>query len=143
MFAPLPLVPFIEDSVEEAGPGEYDAQAGRCPVDGTILSQAEIDIATDQPAVHLERCSSCRGVWFDAGEWSLLANHHLLENIEQIWTAEWRARQRRLRNEREYERRTREEFGPELFALLEAVAAKLKGYERRSQALAYLRETSD
>lgn len=105
-------------------------------------SVAEIEVGDENQIIHLERCSSCRGIWFDRGEWSLLADRQLLDNLDQIWTAEWRARQRRLRSERDYERRLREEFGPDLFDTLQAVATKLKGYERRSQALAFLRDAS-
>ena len=143
MFIPGQLAPFVdEEAVETSAAADHDAKGGQCPVDRTILSRAEIDLGAEDGAVHLERCSSCRGIWFDRGEWSLLADHQLLENLDQFWTAEWRARQRRLRNEREYERRLREEFGPELFAELQSIATKLKGYERRSQALAFLREAS-
>jgi Zn-finger nucleic acid-binding protein len=141
MFIPSALVPYVEG--EETAPASaesHDAQSGRCPVDGTILSRAEIRL--DPETIHLERCSSCRGIWFDRGEWALLADHQLLENIEQFWTAEWRTRQRRLQNERDYERRQREELGEELFTALQSLAGKLKGHERRSQALAYIREAS-
>lgn len=143
MFIPSPLVPFLQEADGAPVTGVHDAQGGQCPVDRSILSRAEIAVGPEHTAIHLERCSSCRGIWFDAGEWSLLASHQLLENLDQLWTAEWRARQRRLRSEREYERRLREEFGPELFATLQSVAEKLKGYERRSQALAFLREASE
>jgi Zn-finger nucleic acid-binding protein len=143
MFIPSALVPFIQEIEAPTTAAGHDAQGGRCPVDRTIFSRAEIEVGADHAAVRLERCSSCRGIWFDAGEWSLLASHQLLENLDQIWTAEWRARQRRERSEREYERRLREEFGPELFTELQSVAGKLKGYERRSQALAFLREASE
>lgn len=141
LFVPAPLVPFVEE--EEGSPGAAgDAQGGRCPFDGTILSRAEVPMVSGNQRVHLERCSSCRGIWFDRGEWSLLAEQQLLEHLDQFWTAEWRAKQRRLHNEREYERRQQEEFGPELFASLQSVAKALKGHERRSQALAYIREAS-
>jgi Zn-finger nucleic acid-binding protein len=119
----------------------HDDKGGRCPLDRTLLSRAEIELGGGR-IVRLERCSSCRGIWFDSGEWGLLADEQLLQNIDQFWTAEWRTHQRRLRSEREYERRIREEFGPELFETLQSVAAKLKGHARRSQALAFLREAS-
>lgn len=141
MFIPPALVPFIEEDDAAAPSADHDAQSGRCPVDRTILSRAEIEIGDRR--IHLERCSSCRGVWFDCGEWSLLADQQLLENLDQFWTAEWRTRRRRQQNEREYERRLREEFGPELYDALQSVASRLKGYERRSQALAFLREASE
>lgn len=144
MFIPAQLVPFVEEERPDVPPAaDLDAKGGRCPADQTILSRAGIDLGPDHGVVHLERCSSCRGVWFDRGEWALLADQQLVENIDQFWTVEWRTRQRRLRNEREYERRQIEEFGPALFAELQALASKLKGYERRSQALAFLREASD
>lgn len=119
----------------------HDEKGGRCPLDRTLLTRAEIGVGGDR-LVRLERCSSCRGIWFDRGEWALLADEQLLQNIDQFWTAEWRTRQRRLRSEREYERRLREEFGPELFDTLQSIATTLKGHARRSQALAFLREAS-
>jgi Zn-finger nucleic acid-binding protein len=143
MFIPSALVPFLQEPGAEPVSGVHDAQGAQCPVDRTLLSRAEIEVGAEQTAIHLERCSSCRGIWFDAGEWSMLASHQLLENLDQIWTAEWRTQQRRQRSEREHERRLRDEFGPELFATLQSVAEKLKGYERRSQALAFLREASE
>lgn len=102
MFVPASLVPFVgeEGAVTHSG-AQYDALGGRCPLDGTILSRAEIEAGAGQRVVRLERCSSCQSVWFDRGEWSLLADHQLLENLDQIWTAEWRAQQRRQRTERE------------------------------------------
>jgi Zn-finger nucleic acid-binding protein len=141
MFIPSAAAPFVTEASGSSSV-DYDAQAGRCPVDGTIMSRAEIVIA-EQRSIHLERCSSCRGVWFDSGEWSLLATQKLLDNLDEFWTTEWRTRQRRQQNAREYENRQREEFGPELFAELQSIAAKLQGHERRSQALAFLREASE
>ena len=143
-FIPGALVSFLdaEDDAAATASQDYDAKGGQCPVDHTILSRAEIDLGGEHAAVHLERCSSCRGVWFDRGEWALLAERHLLDNLDQIWTAEWRARQRRARSEREYERRQREELGDALHAEILALATKLRGHARRSQALAFLREAS-
>jgi Zn-finger nucleic acid-binding protein len=141
MLLPPSLVPAADEPSDAAPAGEHDAQGGRCPNDGTILSRTQIDIEGRTP-IHLERCSSCRSIWFDRGEWALLADQQLLDHIDELWTAEWRAQQRRARSDREYQQRLREEFGPELYDALQAVALKLKGYERRSQALAFLREAS-
>lgn len=125
----------------EAGES-HDAQTGRCPIDRGIMTRAQIDLGADDTALHLERCGTCRGVWFDAGEWSALAERQLLEHIDEFWTAEWRARQRRERDAASYERRMQEAFGAELYGGLQEIAQKLKGHERRSQALAFLRESS-
>lgn len=120
-----------------------DGGAGLCPEDRAILSRAMIVVGDDRPPIHLERCGSCRGVWFDAGEWTLLAERHLLDNLDDFWTAEFRAQQRRRVDQANREKRDREAFGPELHDALLELAAQLKGHERRSQALAFLREASD
>lgn len=143
MFVPRGGTPEIEESEAPAAGESMDAEGGRCPVDRTIMSRARVELGGDEPHVHLERCSSCKGVWFDAGEWSSLAERQLLEHLDEFWTAEWRARQRRGRDQENYEKRVREAFGPELYAALQELAGKLKGHERRSQALAFLREASE
>lgn len=123
-------------------PTQNDAIGARCPMDDTIMSRAEVRAGSDR-VIHLDRCNSCRSVWLDAGEWTALADAHLLDRMDEFWTAEWRAEQRRKQNEENYVRRQREELGEELYAELESVAQKLKGHERRSQALAFLREASE
>jgi Zn-finger nucleic acid-binding protein len=121
-------------------PQDADAKGGQCPADRTIMSRTTVDVGGR--TLHLERCSSCHGVWFDAGEWAALASAHLLDNLDQLWTAEWRARHRREREQAEYASRVKALFGEELYGELLAVAHKLKDHPRRSQALAILREES-
>jgi Zn-finger nucleic acid-binding protein len=147
MFVPRSLLDRADEQATHdvsvaAGAENHDAQTGRCPNDRGIMTRAEIDLQPDGPVLHLERCGSCQGVWFDAGEWSALAERQLLEHIDEFWTAEWRARQRRDRDAASYERRLREAFGSELYDALYQISHKLKGHERRSQALAFLREVS-
>jgi Zn-finger nucleic acid-binding protein len=137
MFVPPAALSSFEETPAAEGESR-DAAGGRCPHDGTIMTRAEV--LND---VHLERCSSCRGVWFDAGEWSRLAESQLLDRLDEFWTVEWRTRQRQQKNAESYDKRLREEFGEELYAELSAIAARLKGHERRSQALAFLRYASE
>ncbi len=147
MFVPRVLVELVNEEappvVDVPAAEGHDATTGRCPIDRSIMSRAEIELGPGRPPIHLERCGSCHGVWFDAGEWSSLAEGHLLERIDEFWTAEWRARQRRERDEASHDRRLRETFGPELHDALQEIARKIKGHERRSQALAFIREASD
>ncbi len=120
---------------------QNDAQGARCPADHSIMTRTEVFLGDDR-TVHLERCSSCRNVWFDAGEWNALAERHLVDNLDELWSLEWRNQQRRAREHDQHMERIREEFGAELYGELEAVAKKLRGHDRRSQALAFLREMS-
>lgn len=142
MFVPRGKAMEIVESESSARDESQDAAGGRCPNDRSIMSRARVELG-GREAVHLERCPSCRGVWFDAGEWSALADRNLLDHLDELWTAEWRAKQRREQNRANYEERMRETFGAELYAQLTAMAAALRGHERRSQALAFLREESD
>lgn len=130
------------DADEVPAAGGQDAQGGQCPVDRTLMTRTDVHLGGDRGTIHLKRCSSCRGVWFDAGEWSTLAERQLLDRLDDLWTVEWRTAQRRRRNEEASERRLVETFGPELFGELRALANRLRGHERRSQALAFLREES-
>lgn len=145
MFVPRLAVELVKE--ETAPPStnenEHDGTGGRCPLDRSILIRAEIDMGDGKRALFLERCGTCHGVWFDAGEWSSLAERHLLENIDDFWTAEWRTSLRERRDQETHDRRLKEAFGPELYEELKVIAWKLRGHERRSQALAFLREESD
>lgn len=145
MFVPRLAVELIREE-DPAGPPpaeNQDAQGGCCPLDRSILTRAEIELGGGQPVIHLERCRTCHGVWFDKGEWSELAERRLLENIDEFWTPEWRASQRQQRHLANYDRRLRETFGTELYDELQQISARLKGHERRSQALAFIREASE
>jgi Zn-finger nucleic acid-binding protein len=145
MFVPPSRVAELLQSDELPSPAPQtsrDDVGGQCPQDRTIMSRTNIELSRTQ-SIHLERCSSCRGVWFDAGEWQLLAGNHLLEHLDEFWTAEWRNKQRVLLDRAEYEERVREIFGPDLYQQLLAVAAALRGHPRRSQALAIIREESE
>src|SRR5258708_28059309 len=104
------------------------------------MSRAEIALGDDTSAVHLERCCSCLGVWFDAGEWSILADKHLLEHFNELWSAEWRRTQRQTLEYDECQRRLEEKLGPDLLAQIRVLAAVLRDHPRRSQALAVPRE---
>jgi len=119
-----------------------DERGGRCPQDRSIMSRTSIMLADKESSLHLERCSSCRGIWFDAGEWNALASRHMLEHLDEFWSAEWRREERRAEDKAAYEGRMKKVFGPELYYQLRSVATVLHAHPRRSQALAFIREES-
>ncbi|MCB1037776.1 MAG: zf-TFIIB domain-containing protein, partial [Acidobacteria bacterium] len=87
-------------------------------------------------------CAECEGIWFDAGEWQRIASHHLLESLPEIWTEEYRRRQREEAAEGEVLHWAQERFGDELFSELLSLAARLERHPHRSEVLAFLREGS-
>ena len=130
------------ESTDRSATSVANATAVRCPADSSIMAAAEIDLPDDGGFVRVDRCGSCLGVWFDAGEWTALASCHLLAHLDEIWTAEWRSRQRHERERAEAEARIERQFGPDLYAQIVGLAAALRDHPRRSQALAILRELS-
>ena len=143
MFVPPSSIHDMEHDTAAPDGKSRDAVTGRCPIDRTVLIRTTLELGSEDRPLHLERCGSCRGVWFDAGEWSILAEQHLLDHLDEFWTAEWRAQQRKRASEERFQQRLRDEFGPELYDALQQMATRLRNYERRSQALAFLREASE
>jgi Zn-finger nucleic acid-binding protein len=131
-----------EPDLDRGASAAHDDQGGQCPSDKTIMARAAIQFAGEPAPVHLERCGSCHGIWFDGGEWSLLSGKHLLEHIDEFWSAEWRAAQRRTLEHEQYQRRLEETFGADLLAQIRSLGGALRNHPRRSQALALLREES-
>jgi Zn-finger nucleic acid-binding protein len=113
----------------------------RCPADHSIMTRARVDVPGGG-VIYIDRCPSCRAVWFDAGEWSALASAHLLEHLEEFWTSEWRNRQRRVVEKAQHEERLKAIFGEDLYTRLIALAHELREHPRRSQALAIICEES-
>jgi Zn-finger nucleic acid-binding protein len=132
---------FIEDPPEAVPGPPVEGEGVRCAADHSIMMRARVDIPGGD-AIYLDRCSSCKGVWFDAGEWSALASAHLLDHLDEFWTAEWRSRQRHASEKLQYEQRMKDAFGDTLYARLLELAHELRGHPRRSQALAIIREES-
>jgi len=132
---------FIEDPPELVPASPLEGEGIRCSSDHSIMTRARVDVPGGG-VIYIDRCPSCRAVWFDAGEWSVLASAHLLEHLEEFWTSEWRNRQRHVVEKAQYEERMKETFGEDLYARLLALAHELREHPRRSQALAIIREES-
>ena len=126
---------------EQAASSVGDSKAGACPVDRVLMRRALINLPNTK--FHLERCGSCFGVWFDAGEWQSLASSQLAAQLDELWSSEWQAGQREVLDRANYVERITEAFGADLTGQLFSLAEALKSHPRRSQALAILREESD
>lgn len=115
-----------------------DRQTGLCPDGHGIMRRAKVEL--HDRLFHLERCSACLGVFFDAGELSTLAAMHLLGRIDSFWdTAEQRAaRQATVKKHRDDA--LVDALGNETFDELKRLVAKLSTNPKRSMAIAYLAE---
>jgi Zn-finger nucleic acid-binding protein len=123
---------------EEAAPGSVnlDAKVGFCPAGHGLLIRARVD--AEQP-FHLDRCGTCAGIWFDAGEWAALASTEWLHHLDDLWDPAWRKRMREERARKEHQQALEQALGPETARLVIELAAVLKQHPRQqSLAVAFL-----
>jgi Zn-finger nucleic acid-binding protein len=118
---------------------EDDAAACRCPNGHGILVRARAELV---PPIRLDRCETCHGLWFDRGEWQELANSHLVDHLEDLWSKSAARKQRLERSQRRYRQWAKEQFGSDLMDRMLAVAEELKNHPSRAEALAFIREMS-
>src|SRR5438105_10017850 len=73
---------------------DTNAKVGFCPAGHGLLIRARVDTADP---FHLDRCGTCAGIWFDAGEWARLASTEWMNQIDQLWDPVFRKRLRETR----------------------------------------------
>ena len=124
------------DSTIRPGASE-DGRTGLCPGGHGILIRARVD---SDPAFYLERCAICHGIWFDKGEWSALAQSHLLEHLDELWDPAFRHRARAAESDEASQHALRQDLGAEVCDALEGLANALAdgSPRQKSAALAYL-----
>lgn len=135
-FAALEDEDFLAEHDSPAGDAEYDRRIGACPEGHGMMRRARVQW---DDTYFLDRCGSCGGIWFDAGEWSRIANERLLENITEIWTLAYRSRRTQERVDAALGADLQQKLGEDTFALLLELAKKLHGHPHASAAAAYLR----
>ncbi len=118
---------------------DRDLKAGLCPHGHGLLGRTRVGL---EPRIYLDRCSRCGGIWFDCGEWDRIAHSRRLDRLPQMWTQVWRRRRRAAEARAGHLAWARRRFGPELLAELQGLALRLESSAVRSEALAFLRDTS-
>jgi len=90
-YPPEEILPYY-NQFEDFVPSPFDGKAGLCPECGTYLSRTRINIKNP---FYIERCMSCRGIWFDSGEeWKILEELGLDVKIHEIFSSQWQAKVR-------------------------------------------------
>lgn len=72
-------------------PSSLDDKTVPCPDCGRILSRGKIPLK--QP-FYVEHCLTCGGIWCDRGEWDILEQLNLHQNIPKIFSSAWQAQVR-------------------------------------------------
>lgn len=134
----------------ETGLREIDRQGGLCPRRHGILGRARIEGNTEEGAgesFYLDRCVTCGGMWFDAGEWRHLAEADLLADAAALWSRARKVPEPKRPEAPERDPRTfdawswlAQDLGEELHSRLVALGEELADHPAGRHAVAYLRE---
>ena len=115
---------------------QADSRAGICPKGHGLLIRAKPDV---EPGFFLDRCMKCGGIWFDQGEWEILAAASLVTDLPVLWDLSYQRRRRHEDSEKRFRRTLETNLGDDLLEDLERLATQLADHPYRNQALAHLR----
>src|SRR5438128_4668385 len=122
-----------KDEARAAKPADDpDAKVGFCPAGHGLLIRARVD-ASDP--FHLDRCGTCAGIWFDAGEWARLASSEWMQHVDELWDPVYRKRLREERARKLQLEALTQALGAETAKKVIDLAAALKNDPRRSIAM--------
>jgi Zn-finger nucleic acid-binding protein len=106
-----------------------------CPDCGRIMSRFQI---LSNPKIYLDRCGNCNCVWLDKGEWNILVERNLHDNINSFFTKPWQDHIRVEETRNVLEKLYLEKFGTTDYARLKEFREWLKENSKRHMMLAYL-----
>src|SRR6185437_6632571 len=69
-----------------------------CPECGHLLTRAKVGHGVN---FHIDRCSHCGGIWFDALEWESLRAMGLHDDVHFVFSKTWQAELARAERERQ------------------------------------------
>lgn len=125
----------LRESVAPSSPSpSHDKQAAMCPEGHGFLRRVRME----ELGFALDRCSHCRGVWFDHGEWDRLAEANVVDKLSQLWDPDFRAAKRQADEQKRIDDALREAIGEESFARLTTFSEWLANDSNRSRVLAWL-----
>jgi Zn-finger nucleic acid-binding protein len=120
----------------DKAPAGADAKVGFCPAGHGLLIRARVE--TPKAAFHLDRCGTCAGIWFDAGEWAALAATEWLHHVDDLWDPIYKKRMREERSRKQHVDALAQALGATLAQQVAQLAGELKKHPHRSLAVAYL-----
>ncbi|HUJ29071.1 MAG TPA: zf-TFIIB domain-containing protein [Myxococcales bacterium] len=115
-----------------------DALPGFCPRCRSLLTRARVERETHP--FWLDKCGSCGGFWFDAGEFAAIASSEWLDHLDDLWDPVWRKRVREKRAEQRHLEELERALGKETVQHLLAAVRALKHHENRALGLSFLIE---
>jgi Zn-finger nucleic acid-binding protein len=131
----VPAALHVEDVATPVA-ADADERAGLCAAGHGIMRRARVDVGAHP--LHLDRCGTCLGIWFDAGEWATIAASQWLRHLDDLWDPVFRKRLRDATARDHHLETLRQALGDATFDKVVTVAEALREHPMKSVALAYL-----
>jgi len=127
----------LDEPSRDAVSQHADARAGLCPAGHGLMWRVRLE---GDLGFALDRCSTCSGTWFDAGEWSEIASRHLLDSLDDFWDPLKQKQAREEKGLQNWRGALLASLGEKTMGELEDLAQVLATHQDGGQALAYLQE---
>lgn len=87
--------------------------------------------------IGLDQCTGCNGMWFDGGEWELLRQRNLHDEVHSVFTAAWQDAVRREELRSRLDAIHRERFGSD-YEEIKRLRAWIETHPERVRIIAFL-----
>lgn len=131
----LPEALDIEQAFDLPYPIADNKQALFCPDCGRFLRRFEI---WPNVAFHLDRCSTCTGIWFDQNEWHTLQVQNLHYHLNLFFSPVWQAKLKEEEMRQRFVKMYLETFGEADYEKIKVLRAWLAEHPQGNRLMAYL-----
>jgi Zn-finger nucleic acid-binding protein len=119
----------------DAAVPDTEPRLRRCPDCSYVLARYVVGSGL---AFFIDHCRHCAGTWFDAGEWDVLAERGLHDDLLHVFTDEWQRDVHDTRRRERLEGGFRSRMGDDDYARLLEMKAWIDTHPRRPEILAFL-----
>jgi Zn-finger nucleic acid-binding protein len=112
-------------------------RAKLCPQCGRLLARARVGHGLP---FYLDRCASCGGFWFDAGEWDALLAVGLHTEAHHVFSDTWQAEVLRQERQQQHERLMIAKLGEVDWREIHRIKEWIEGHPHRAELYAVLME---
>jgi Zn-finger nucleic acid-binding protein len=104
-----------------------------CPECRLMMLRYQVGHGT---GIGLDQCGGCGGIWFDRGEWELLKNRNLHDEVHAVFTVPWQSAVRREASRERLEEIRRQRFGVD-YEEIKRIRSWIEAHAARDQIIAF------
>jgi len=126
---------WIDQNKQDFTPSDYDNKASFCPECRQYLSRGKVSI---NPPFYVERCPQCKGIWCDGGEWEMLNQLNLHNQLDNLFSSEWQSLIREKQHHKQEKQALIDKVGEDLAQKIFTLGDILEDHPNGDFAVAYL-----